>query len=326
MTANSHTNSELAIKRQQWLEVLGGQDQHSIGRQLAQIAWDAASFAVINEARRFAAPDPRGGVQLNGLVHELLDQGFFTSQLLAIRRLSDSDIYPLEGKRAVWSMTSLLCDMAKHHGLLTRKAIFDAEGRGYDYKLVEKKWNDWCESAPQGPGALARVLPDELNFHLILMRHRDISRLAGITSTDIKPDDTVKVEVFNNLRTKVTASCDKVGEYVNKFLAHAAAPEDRASIDPEGTSVTLKLLREAHQSFCQVASFLSIFVLGDAHPSFVPVPQYNIFQHIERPIMEASQVPLLKNMWEDCDKEWHEWTLWGIDGYEQEFSRKVEAR
>jgi hypothetical protein len=319
------SNSELAVKRRKWLEVLGGNDQHSIGRQLAQIAWDFASFAVVNEARRLAAPHPSAAAPLNGLLHELLDRGFFTSQLLAIRRLADSEQYPLEGNRATWSVTALLADMAKDRNLLTRKAIFEAEGLQYDHKVVEAKWAEWCNSAPQGPRRVARMVPPELNYHLIVMRHRDVSRLAGIASAEIKDDDAVKAEVFDDLAAKVKTSSSKVNEHVNKYLAHAAAPGDRVSIDPEAAGVTLNLLKESHKCFCQVASFLSIFVLGDAHPNFLPVPQYNLYEYIERPLVDSSHVGLLKKAWDDVDREWHEWTHWGLDGYEEELRRDLKA-
>ena len=90
MTHTTSTMVSLKVKRKQWLKVLAGEDRHSIIKQLSQLAWNAASFQVVNEARRVAPSDPEGGVQLNGLMHQLLDRGFFSNQVVGIRRLNDT--------------------------------------------------------------------------------------------------------------------------------------------------------------------------------------------------------------------------------------------
>ena len=110
--------------RRHWVEVLAGNDQHSIRTQLSRMAWDAAAFESLDRARATLGTDGGGKPLLNGMLHDLIDQGFFATQLLAIRRLVDDD--GLYKDRGVWSLVSLIKDMRKNSGLLTRQDVLIA--------------------------------------------------------------------------------------------------------------------------------------------------------------------------------------------------------
>lgn len=75
-------------KRKLWLEVLSGKDKHSVVHQITAMTWNAAAYQVVKEARRLAPADPEGGVQLNGMLHRLIDHGFFNTHTW--RRSADS--------------------------------------------------------------------------------------------------------------------------------------------------------------------------------------------------------------------------------------------
>ena len=115
------TIEQFRTRRDLWIECFNGNDPHSIMNQICRMVWNTAAFQVINEARRLARPAEENTVQLSGLIHELIDEGFFEGQLLAIRRLTDT--YPITDDsrgRDVWSLTSLLDDMRNHVHLMTR--------------------------------------------------------------------------------------------------------------------------------------------------------------------------------------------------------------
>jgi hypothetical protein len=130
-------------------------------QQIFWMVWNVGAFRVINEARRITPRDNQGGVQLNALVHQLIDHSFFESQMLAIRRLTDT--YPLTGdprKRDVFSLTSLLQDMRNHAHLMTRANMFAAEGLQYDYEAVRHKQIEYFRAPPTGRGSW---VPPELD-------------------------------------------------------------------------------------------------------------------------------------------------------------------
>ena len=316
MTQTTSTLVSLKVKREQWLNVLAGKDQHSIIKQLSQLAWDAASFQVVNEARRLARSDPEGGVQLNGLMHQLLDRGFFSNQVVGIRRLNDT--YPLEGKKGVSSLTGLLDDLLKHRHLLKRQEIFETEGLKYAYDDVKQALQEYSKKKIEA-GERAYHLPRDLVWQRYELRHEYLDRLAGVAAGNRKPDDVIQESALINLQSKVASACGDVITVATKFIAHAATPESRAVVSADDVKVSLDQIRAAHRSLCQVTGFLAIYVLGDSCPGFLPTPQFDQFVHIEKPLIDKSEVPSLELLWGQLDSEYQAWSQWGLDDYETEF-------
>ncbi len=320
MTQTTATPASLRVKREQWLNVLAGKDQHSIIKQLSQLAWNAASYQVVNEARRLAPSDPEGGVQLNGLMHRLLDRGFFTDQVVGIRRLNDT--FPLEGKKGVLSLTGLLDDLLKHRHLLNRKDIFEAEGLKYYYDDVKQAMEEYREKKAEA-GEVAYSVPRDLVWRRYELRHEYLDRLMGVLAGDRKPDDVIQKSALVNLQNKVASACVDVITVATKFIAHAATPESRAVVNADDARLSLDQIRAAHRSLCQVTGFLANYVLGDSCPGFLPIPQFDQFAHIEKPLIDMSKVPRLEPLWCKLDDEYQAWSQWGLDEYETEFGAKT---
>jgi hypothetical protein len=307
---------KLCEKREEWIEMLSGNDQHSINRQLAQMAWDTAAYRVINEARRLAPPvdscDATGSVQLNGMMHELVDRGFFVCQIAAIRRLSDS--YPIGGDRGVWSLTGLLEDMLKHRHLLARRSIFEVEQIEYDRAAIERKLQEFLQKRAQ-TGEGSYFIPADCSFRDHDSRRRDIDSLAGVNPSSRQSDDQIRETLLQGLKEKISQPCQQVINHMNKFIAHAATPQCRAIVNTEEAGITLNHLWEAQRHMCEVAGFLSIYVLGGPQQSFLPIPQYNLFQYIERPLANSADVPALRQVWNDFSTESGQWARWKPDGF-----------
>jgi len=318
----------LAEKRKVWLEVLSGKDRHSITKQITRMTWDATAFRVVNEARRLAPRDPDGGVQLNGLMYSLLDRAFFASHMATVRRLAQkrrpgrqTDKQPLwEGNLGVYSLSALLQDMLNHRNLLTRKAIFAAEGLEYDYEPTQQKFfASLDKQRGKNQKASDDTPPPPFCWLDSEKRHEQIDSLAGVQAQGRQPGDMVRKEVFDNLQRKVDGVCEVVVKHVNKFIAHAATPESRATVGADEAGLMLNHLWQAHQHLCEVASFLAIYVLGDSFPGPLPIPQYDQFKYIERPLIDASQVGKLSDLWRQIEKEADGWSQWGLDQYAKEF-------
>lgn len=311
----------LAEKRPQWLEVLSGKDRHSIINQLTEMTWNAAVYQIVNEARRLAPTDSNGGVQLNGTLHGFIDHCFFTSHMAAVRRLSDT--CPLEGKRGVYSLAGLLDDMKLNRELLTREAIFSVEKRPYDYEHIRQRSLEYDQERIAS-GEQAYCVPQELRWENHERRHKNIDRLSDTLSESRQPGDIIIEDVFNNLRQKADSACEKVVTHVTQFIAHAGSPESRRNVQVSKWSMTLDHLWKAHRSLCEVASFIAIVILGDSCPGFLPIPQFNQFEHIERGLVTLCDLPTLQKIWQDLDREYHNWSQWTLEDYEREFSQQVD--
>jgi len=311
----------LAGKRKLWLEVLLGRDRHSVVNQITAMTWYAAAYQVVRKARRLAPADPEGGVQLNGLVHRLIDHGFFNSQMAAVRRLMDT--YPLEGRRGVYSLAALLDDMKQNRELMTRKAIFEAERLPYDYEPVRRRRLQYHRQKKEAGERVPHV-PRHLWWEDSKRRHQDIDCLSGSSPDNRQPEDTVKEEVFKKLRSKGDLACKQVVTYVNKFIAHAASPDSRAYVEADEARMTLDPLWKAHRSLCKVTSFIAVVILGDSCPGFLPIPQYNHFKYIDRRLVDPRHLPQLQELWQRLERKYHDWSQWTLADYDREFGRGSE--
>ena len=315
MALDSAGFREFKSKREQWIECLNGKDYHSIMSQISWMLWNAGAYQVINEARRIAEPAAEGGIQLNGTMHRLIDDGFFVSQAVAIRRLTDT--YGLTGERGVYSLTGLLNDMRANCHLMTRAHILAADGLDYDPEVVEEAYRQYCTEQRRA-GKDAYFVPDGLDSHLVKERHKTIDRLAGVNQANRSRDDHIRPEIFDHLREKVTSVCDKVIEYVNKYVAHAATPTSRAAAEADGVGLNLSRLDDAHEAICKVAGFVDLHLLTETSHSFLPTPQFNQFAYIDRPLVTEENIGHLAEEWDKYDKETREWSDWGLNELEAE--------
>ena len=312
---NTEEYREFKSKREDWLKRITLKDRNSIQRQIWSMIWDAAVFRVINESRRLANNAKEGGVELNGMIHSLIDKCFFQSQANAIRRLMDT--YEAEGKRGVYSFSRLLVDIKENIKLFTRENMFAAEELSYDYSSIQEadiKYRD--EQIKSGEKAF--FIPQELNWHRHERRHKDIDKLSGVDKDSRSPNDTIKPEIISHLKSKL-GSCKEITDYVDKYIAHAATPESRATINADEISLNLRKLWRAHEVICKVANFVSILILGDNHVGSLATYVYgDQFDYIDRPLIEFDKIKYLRELWDRYEKETRSWGNWGIEEIEKE--------
>lgn len=280
----------LEQKRNEWLSVLSGADRNAICSQLSRMSWDIASFRSIVELRRLVPRDCDGSAKLNLLLHDLLDEGFFERQMLAIRRLVDS--YPLSGDKGSLCLTAVLDDMIKHRHLLTRQLM--------------------C-------GLLRRKLPPHAAPMLIQVIDERIDALAGIDPSRRANSDTISETVLQNLKRRITDAAADVKTYVDKFIAHAATPGSRAVKRADDIRITLDHVGAAHRAMCEVTGFVLIRVLADSCASFLPVPQYDQFAYLDLPLADSDGLMRIKQVWRQVDDECRAASQWGVREYETEY-------
>jgi len=312
MTLNTAEFREFKSKREQWIECFNGKDEHSIVTQISWMLWNAGAYRIIDEARRIAEPADDGGVQLNWTMHGLIDDGFLISQTVAIRRLKDT--YNLTGPKSVYSLTGLLKDMQRNIHLMTRENILAAEGLEYDYAANEQALHEYF-ARQTGSSHLPSHFERCLNSK---NRHKDIDRLAGVDQATRSRNDCIHANIFDHLWKKVDKGCSTVIECVNKYIAHAATPESRATVKVDRSSVTLEHLWNAHEIICNVAGFLDLKVLTETSHYFLRTSPFNKFAYINRPLVTEENIGLLADEWEKYDNETQEWSGWGLDELEAE--------
>ena len=296
--------------RLQWIEWLNGEDPHSISNQIYSMLWDHALFLTVNELRKIAATNPENGVGFNGPVIRLFDAGFATTQATTIRRLIEKP--KRDPEWAVISLRSVLKDIEQNLDLITRENYVCYDGLQYDYDLVHQKWLASLPMTESGVqvGSLPTQGPDA--WIMPEMIHKNFDILAQVNPKKRTRQDRIRIEVLEHLKTKIK-KCDYIKKYVDKFIAHAAAPETRTGLIDEEQGLTLERLETCHKIIYQVASFVSGKILWESNLGGLPVLQYDHLKNLDKSWGSRKNMDKARIKWDEVDREVSKWdsiSLW----------------
>lgn len=292
----------LADKRAEWLECLHGDDDNSIRRQFENLLWDLLSWSTINGARRWAPHDETGKVKGFALLHGLLDRCFATTVMAGVRRLCDPSNTIDNPGRGVWSLVSLLRDMTEHAGLFTREAIFRADRIPFDLGTLHAEARGGTrESVSTGAAQGTSENRASAPIRESASRDRDeqVDLLAGVARGTRSQDDQVRPEVFEQLKKRVTTTCEQTRKKVNKFLAHAANPQSRSTLVDKSSSVTPADLFKTVMVCKDTFDFVSEVVLGKGYPLLSAVELVDNLENIECPLINKDDVPHVRRVWNE---------------------------
>jgi len=289
-------------KFKEWENILVGEDRHSIRNQIYEMMFDSVFFQCINESRKYAAKDDKGDIKQNKIIHYFINQSFFKTQLLSIRNLLDKEMST--GKRSVYSLYRLVQDMKNNHELLTRKNILAVHNLPYDY---EKAMADFDKNTDYTQGAI--IVPREIGFSKQI--HEQIDSMAGIIADKRSPDDLVPDNILKQFDDKL-ASIEELCKYVDKYIAHSAAPDSRKAIPDEIKEALGKILN-AHKVICGTANFIGTNLLFCGFGVFLPGPRYgqfdqfDIFEYLNECIASKETIEKLREFWEKYQAETEQW-------------------
>lgn len=252
--------------RRQWLEMLNGDDEHAICKQLTALLDADLEFRTINHSRKLCED---AGVPQNGMVHLFIDRGFVAHQAFAIRRITEENDMPR--KRAVYSLHRVIDEVELHRELFTREMYVCADGDPYDQSI-----RTFMSSA----------------------RHKNFDELARVAPSDRSRSDLIHPDTFSELRKRFQSS-HVFRTYANKLLAHAADPATRKG------NVTFRLadLEQAYTDLIWITNRLSATVLFGASHEFLPHYAVDILESIDQPICPPSALDKLWEYWETRHRE-----------------------
>jgi len=301
---------EFRKKRLQWLECLHGEDPHSISRQISSMLWDHALFLTVNELRRIAAIEPENGVGFNGPVIRLFDAGFATTQATTIRRLIEKP--KRDPKWAVISLRRVLKDIEDNLDLITRENYVCYDGLPYDCDLGHQKWLSSLPVTKSGVhvGSLPTQGPDA--WPMSERVHKNFDILSQVPPEDRSREDRIRIEVLEHLESEIK-KCDNIKKYVDKFIAHAAAPETRTGLSDEQEGLTLERLETCHKTIYKVASFISGSLIWESNLGGLPVPQYDHLKNLDKRWVSQKNMEEARKKWDEFEKEVSKWdstSLW----------------
>ncbi len=110
-------------------------DEHSIWGQIHGMLWNDMVFRTVNECRRLAHKNPSPHVAFNGAVVSFIDEGYAAKQLLAIRRLTETN-----GRGDAITLPRLLDDMKANAELFTREMYVCHDGLPFDPRPAQERF------------------------------------------------------------------------------------------------------------------------------------------------------------------------------------------
>lgn len=268
--------------RKRWYEWLIGDDEHSIAKQITTMVWDDAIFRTLNEARRLSLEHPSPQKGLNADLLDLLDRGFVTSQVMALRRLTDPGFH--DPNRGVISLTRLLADVEANIHLLTRENYICFDGTPFD------------APARNAVGTLVRE-----------RMHLAFDTLSGNAPAARSRKDLVQPAAIRNVAQSLDV-CRELRDYANKFIAHAAEPNRTRHRVRNETRITLDKFDAAYRAIVRAATFVGLGILFEHGLGEVPTPQYDHLENLDRAMVLANEMDALSTFWHGRVKEVAAWS------------------
>jgi hypothetical protein len=277
-------------KRRLWLSWISSDEHHAIWNVLSDMVW---TDVVFKQLTSFAIGDDGNGLN-NRLLTEALLNGHVATQVLAIRRLMD------DRNADIISLRRLLKDLKRNWPLFTRENYVCFDGLPYDYQAVQLKDMEkhvgtgffWGETT--GPGA----------YGTSEMAHEQFDRLSGIDLSKRTREDCLPMSLLTTIEHWLDDSeADQLKEWSHAYLAHAGGPESRRKI--AALSVTADKITNAIKAMSRATEAVSAYILfhGGRSGSLVPVPQYAIFDKLDRPITQAGGKGAANEVWHQLSDE-----------------------
>lgn len=277
-------------------------EENAISKALNQMAWDIAAYSCVVEMVR-QAPTFSGQTQLNGLIMDMLASGFWAGTMQGIRRLAEAE--PIRGPRSVCSLGSLIADVRASRGNLTREVyVRDVAGLGYNYHRTHAAYNSFVNDQLQ-QGNHSYWIPAQYHYELAIKRHEEFDWLCGVSAGASRPDDLIRIEVFDMLESRLRR-LSSVIEHVNVDIAHAATESSR-----HGRVLERWGLTEAKQALREIAELAQVvgnwFCYSGAG-TVLPAANFDQFAYLDKPMFSGDRAKL-QDIWTEFDREAQKWHL-----------------
>lgn len=262
--------TEFTKKQQVWKEHLNGKDIHAIWRRVANLLKYDTVWRTYNEARRISriAKDPSTG--LAGSIIQVLDQGFVCLQAIEISKLVEKNWD--DPRKHIYSLKRLYEEIKDSQNLYTREEYITYDAVSYEKDINEDSYSD------------AELDRED--------RHKRYDIISGVTKKEYRnKDDKLSNEYLDKIEAEFNTFND-VDTYRNKFLAHAADPNNRT--EEVLDKITLAYFDKCYQSIIKIGKMLELLLVDEILLCKVPLPIYDVLKNWDKPAVTNSDIPKLK--------------------------------
>lgn len=265
-----------------WREALIGEDRHSVKSQLIQLGWKIAFYNSIKNHSTLCNKTSKKGFLFSHALEALIKINFFEAASIGLRRaLLDGSKIDCK-KTAVYSLKSVIIDVANHHPTIKRKKlleklkIFINQNKNIDPEYAEEDFNKIFDS------------------------------VSGATNDNRKPNDKINPKIMENL-TKILSNHEKFEFKVNKYYAHAANPNNRKFKNPsidnletdiQNHDIKLDDINNLFYDGCRIFTFFTRLFFYYETIFFTPYSEF-YFKNLEKPFINKKNLHLIGFNYED---------------------------
>lgn len=271
-------------KRMVWENWLEGNPDHAIWANISQLVWREVAFGTLAHI----ADSQQSSALHNSLITEAVLHGHVALQAMTIRRLMDT-------AKSTISLLRLVRDIRQNIDLFTREHYVCYDGLPYDYQAVMDaefaklrgvtvRWGD--TTGPNAWGASQHA-------------HTAFDRLCGIAPSKRQRTDRMPSQILDTVEQWIEDSGAKgVQKWTHDYLAHASLMDSRKMRDDY--SLSGGKIGEAIRGLSRATEAISAHVLymGGRLNSLMPVPQFDVFDSLEKPVLAPYVADAAYQQWE----------------------------
>jgi hypothetical protein len=204
-------------------------------------------------------------------------------------------------------------DIGENLTLITRENVLAARGLEYDFEPIkqrarEKAWEEARTKRSHGSFISRDRWAEAEHWHRIM------DRLCGVDEAHRSPGDAPSQTKLDELGRELAVRGRNVQGWVDKFVAHAASPESRQTLERDQQDLSLAKVRLAERVIVRAANFVSHNFLEGTGLGGVPVPEFDQFLHVEKPFVVPSALQAMRQAWERHVVEFRSCEDWFWDG------------
>lgn len=276
-------------KKSEWLSwyEAGAGESNSLQDQWFAMLLSEMSFRT---ARQESENNPSSILNTPLLVY-LLNSSYFSSQVLATRRL-------LDPRPDVISLRRLIDDIHKNRHLITREIYvsFDETAYAPQQPTIEIPGMQPCES-PFSEWSKSR------------MRHERFDKLSNVSPEQRSRDDKISAAAFSKLNHWIEASgTSKFVILSHKYLAHAAQQSTIKDATPK--NISFAEVEGIQKAIVQcMRAIYDIILSSGIYSEVVPMVQLGFFGQVWDGEKLIESTTLMDKRWRELAKERNQWVM-----------------
>jgi hypothetical protein len=284
-----HDSTNLAAyleKRNEWFSWYESSGEpNSIRNQINLMIFSEMSYRILRQERD-REPNSENAVPA---VAYLIDNGYFSAQILAIRKLLDPD-------DDVLSLRRVIKDLKSFRGLITREVFVSYDGTRYE---------------PGTPTILVPGLqPEDSPFSewsRSTRRHSLFDRLSGVSMSERSRTDLIRNQVFWKLENWIKSSgAQELILLCNKYLAHAADASSRGGLAING--ISFSQVEAVQRIIVRVSKAIFDLILNSGvYSPVVVLPPLGYFGRVWSGEDLVPSVQRMNSDWDELEKDRNQW-------------------